>query len=101
MAQQAKSKNSQKIEKQIEEQDNKKEKMIKLGVIFVFVIVLIILLVTFCRRKDYAVTFMVDGKEYRLENVRNMGEIVKPKEPTKEGYTFTGWYVGDKEYQYV
>ncbi len=82
------------------EQDNKKEKMIKLGVIFAFIIVLIILLVTFCHRKDYAVTFMVDGKEYRLENVHNMGEIVKPKEPTKEGYTFTGWYVGNKEFDF-
>ncbi len=81
-------------------QDNKKEKMIKLGVILAFLVVLIILLVTFCHRKDYAVTFMVDGKEYRLENVRNMGEIVKPKEPTKEGYTFTGWYVGDKEFDF-
>ncbi len=100
MAQQTKSKKNQKIEEPIKEPDNKKEKFIKIGVVFVFLVVLIILLVTFCHRKDYAVTFMVDGKEYRLENVRNMGEIVKPKAPTKEGYTFKGWYVDGKEFDF-
>ena len=100
MAQKAKNQTSKKVEIKKEEQKNEQEKIIKIGVIFVFLIVLIILLVTFCQRKDYAVTFMVDGKEYRLENVHNLGELVKPKDPVKEGYTFLGWYVGNKEFDF-
>ncbi len=100
MAQKPKDQKSKKIEETKEEQNSQREKMIKIGVVFVFLIVLIILLVTFCQRKDYAVTFMVDGKEYRLENVHNLGEIVKPKDPVKEGYTFIGWYVDGKEFDF-
>ena len=39
----------------------------------------------------YAVTYMVDGKVYATETVAYGSEITLIDEPTKEGYTFSGW----------
>lgn len=39
----------------------------------------------------YNLTYMVDGKKYHQENVKYGTEIEAMKEPTKEGYTFSGW----------
>ncbi len=78
-------------------EDNKKEKIIKYGILGLFLIILIVLLFYFFHKNDYAVSFMIDGKEYLLENVHDAKELVKPKEPKKEGYTFDGWYSDGKK----
>ena len=39
----------------------------------------------------YAVTYMVDGEVFATDSVAYGSEIVLIKEPTKEGYTFSGW----------
>ena len=44
-------------------------------------------------RNSYKLTFVVDGKE-TTTSVAYEAAITKPADPTKEGYTFTGW---DKE----
>ena len=44
-------------------------------------------------RNSYKLTFVVDGKETQTA-VDYEAAITKPADPTKEGYTFTGW---DKE----
>jgi len=44
-------------------------------------------------RNSYKLTFVVDGKETQT-TVDYEAAITKPADPTKEGYTFTGW---DKE----
>ncbi|HAO6018753.1 TPA: LPXTG cell wall anchor domain-containing protein [Listeria monocytogenes] len=40
---------------------------------------------------DYTATFDVDGTETK-ESVETGDLLIEPAEPTKEGYTFTGWY---------
>ena len=48
---------------------------------------------------QYAVLFMVDGKDYGTPYEVNHGESVEaPADPVKEGYTFIGW---DKEFTNV
>ena len=42
-------------------------------------------------RNKYQLTFMVDGTAYKQESVLFEATIVKPEDPVKEGYTFTGW----------
>ena len=41
--------------------------------------------------KRYKVTYMVDGAEYKTEEVVNGSPITLIAAPTKEGYTFSGW----------
>ena len=42
----------------------------------------------------YNATFYVDGTEYRVVPTKVGEQIIAPKNPTKEGFVFTGW---DKE----
>ena len=39
----------------------------------------------------YTVTFMVDGEVYHQDSLEYGATIIVPEEPTKEGYTFSGW----------
>ena len=40
---------------------------------------------------SYAVTYIVDGEEYKRESVVYGTVIILSDEPTKEGHTFSGW----------
>ena len=41
--------------------------------------------------KYYTITYMVDGEEYAVDSVAYGTKIALREEPTKEGYTFSGW----------
>lgn len=40
---------------------------------------------------EYALTYMVDGEEYKTETIAYGTELTALTAPTKEGYTFSGW----------
>jgi hypothetical protein len=40
---------------------------------------------------NYNLTYMVDGEVYKTYNVEYGAKITPETEPTKEGYTFSGW----------
>ena len=40
---------------------------------------------------SYDLVYMVDGEEYKRVTLEFGSEIVPEEEPTKEGYTFSGW----------
>ncbi|MBR5052889.1 MAG: InlB B-repeat-containing protein [Bacteroidaceae bacterium] len=40
---------------------------------------------------SYTLTYIVDGEEYKTSTVVYGSEITPEEEPTKEGYTFSGW----------
>lgn len=43
------------------------------------------------KNKEYLLTYVLDGKVYYAESLAE-GEVITPlEEPTKEGYTFSGW----------
>lgn len=42
-------------------------------------------------KMTYNATFYVDGEEYRVVPTKVGEQIIAPKNPTKEGYVFTGW----------
>lgn len=43
------------------------------------------------KNKEYLLTYVLDGKVYYTESLSE-GEVIAPlEEPTKEGYTFSGW----------
>ncbi len=41
--------------------------------------------------ESYVLTYMVDGEEYKTYPITEGKPIVPEEEPTKEGYTFSGW----------
>ena len=45
----------------------------------------------------YTVTYINEGKEYHKETAEYGSVITEIQDPTKEGYTFTGWYTKDNE----
>ena len=50
----------------------------------------------------YTVTFDSDGGNAVTEQSVESGETaIKPADPTKEGYTFKGWYLGETEYDFT
>ena len=49
--------------------------------------------------KEFTVKFVVDVEETK-QTVKEGENATKPADPVKEGYTFVGWFVGDKEYDF-
>ena len=45
----------------------------------------------------YTVTYINDGEEYHKETALYGSVITSIQDPTKEGYTFTGWYTKDNK----
>jgi len=51
--------------------------------------------------KEYTVTFDVDGgSAVAAQTVKDGEKATKPADPTKEGYTFAGWFVGETAYDF-
>ena len=48
---------------------------------------------------EYTVTFVVDGEKTEVK-VKEGEKASKPSDPVKEGYEFTGWYVGEEAYNF-
>ena len=52
--------------------------------------------------KSYTVTFDTDGgSAVENQTVAENEAATKPADPTKDGYTFAGWYVGENEYDFA
>lgn len=69
----------------------------------VTVIVLVAVAVSACVKTPatYTVTFNSDGGSAVASQTVDDGKLaVKPAAPTKEGYDFLGWYLGDVEYKF-
>ena len=49
--------------------------------------------------KEFTVKFVAEGNETK-QTVKEGEKATKPADPVKEGYTFVGWFVGDKEYDF-
>ncbi|HEY8405955.1 MAG TPA: InlB B-repeat-containing protein, partial [Acholeplasma sp.] len=53
---------------------------------------------------DFSVKFdltykLDDGSDYKVYKVKLGETLPVPNEPTKEGYNFDGWYVGDEKFE--
>ena len=49
----------------------------------------------------FTVTFNSNGgSEVRSKRVGENGMVMRPTDPTKEGYTFIGWYLNDEEFDF-
>ena len=54
-----------------------------------------------CKTVTYTVTFDTDGGSRAEAQIIEEGKCAsKPENPTKEGYNFLGWFVGEREYKF-
>lgn len=56
-----------------------------------------------CGDDEYTVTFDVAGGKETIESqtVKQGYKATKPEDPTREGYTFLGWYVQDEKWVFI
>ncbi len=87
----------------MEETSKKKKIIIGISIAVVFVIILILLLLKGCSKdiKEFTVTFDTNGGTI-IEDItlKENEKVGRPEEPTKEGYTFAGWYYEDKLFDF-
>lgn len=50
----------------------------------------------------YTITFDSNGgSEVRSRRVGENGNVIRPEDPIREGYTFVGWYLGDEAFDFA
>lgn len=74
----------------------------KVSIVIVIAVIIILLLLKGCKNKnEYTVKFNSNGGTEVSEQVISADSKVSvPKDPIKEGYTFVGWYVDGKRYDF-
>ncbi len=78
----------------------KKSQIITIVVVIVLVIAAILVAMGL-GKKTYKVSFDSNGgSTVEMQKVKDGKTAEKPKNPTKNGYTFAGWYLDDKEYDF-
>ena len=83
-------------------QVNEKHKKIILIVLGIVIVLLILLFaIKGCSKKEYEITFDTNGGgNISTTKVQKDGKIVKPADPTKDGYIFDGWYYNDELFDF-
>lgn len=73
----------------------------KIAAVVVIAIIVILLLLKSCQKTEYTVKFSTDGgNEISEQVIAKDNKVTPPEDPTKEGYVFVGWYVGDEKYDF-
>ena len=74
----------------------------KIAAIVVVAVIIILLCLKSCKKKgEYVIKFSTNGgTEISEQYVSANGKVKVPSDPTKEGYTFVGWYLDGKRYDF-
>lgn len=96
-------------EEYVEEDDDNNEPSSnkgKIGIIVCSVIIVMSLITLFAlkgcsKNKTFTIKFdSVGGTPVSEQKVKKNGKVKVPNDPTKEGYDFVGWYVGNTRYDF-
>lgn len=76
-----------------------KKKTILMGIFLVVAVAVVFVYLNYFR--TFTVTFNVRiGAGIQAQEVKIGDTVTKPEDPTADGYTFLGWYVDGKEYDF-
>ena len=69
--------------------------------ICVFLVAICSVFLFSCKPTTYTVAFNADGgTAVEAQVIEEGNNATKPENPTKEGYNFLGWFVGEREYKF-
>ena len=77
-----------------------KKIMIWVGITLFVVIALVILMFLILGKKEYEVTFILDGEVLKTVLVEENKKVERPTEPSKEGYEFDNWYLDNEVFDF-
>ncbi len=80
-------------------EENTQRKYFIIGAVVVLVVGILLFFLS-CDRNRYTIRFEVDGKVLSSSNLKKGETVEIPKEPTKDGYTFAGWYVNGEKFDF-
>lgn len=73
----------------------------KIAGVLIILAVIIFLLIKGCAKEEYTVKFDTNGGNTISEQkIEKNGKVSRPEDPTREGYEFVGWYIGDDVYDF-
>ena len=79
---------------------NKNSKLLSI-IAGVIILIAIIIGIVVYNNNHLTITYLVDDDEYKVvENIKKGQTVDSPKAPTKEGYTFEGWYLDDEKFDF-
>ena len=83
------------------EKEQQKKKYAAIIVAVIILLLLILLLLLLFMKKEYKITFDSNGgSEVAAVTVKENDKLEKPEDPTREGYTFGGWYYNEELYDF-
>ena len=69
--------------------------------LLILVVLSTLIMLFSCGAKEYTVTFDADGgSSVEAQIVKEGEKVTVPTEPTKECYTFLGWYLGNEKWSF-
>lgn len=81
--------------------NGKKKTIIGIIVGLIAIVAIVLLLLKGCAVNEYKITFETNGgNTISSVMVEENGKIVKPEDPTREGYKFVGWYYNDELFDF-
>ena len=79
---------------------NKKKIIITIILLLLVVTVIVETVMLLNRKTVLTVSYEVNGEVIKTENVEEGKTVVKPADPTKDGYDFLGWFLGTEKFDF-
>ena len=79
---------------------NKKKVIITIILLLLIIAVIVETIMLFNKKTVFTVSYEVNGEIIKVENVEKGKTVVKPTDPTRDGYDFLGWFLGTEKFDF-